>query len=279
MRNHLGHCYRDGLSESEAAPLVQELVDKYPNDGPDLFSVAGILNKHLRRYDTAIADFKQLCERFPNWPSVRWLVWESCVHIYACYHAQGKGEEGLAYIKGLYAKRPDQQVDFAIAYGKSLLTVAKKPAEAAGFLAKAVADNAKNPLARELQLLLISACVQSNQIDKLAEALNAMAKDAPAAQKPGILLSLVDHYVDSRRFREAAAVCRAVLALRECSDDARAHAEYQLGSCYHNSNMDAAARQAMQSVSDRYPGTEWARKARGVLYLWSPSVDRAKAAD
>ena len=64
-------------------------------------------------------------------------------------------------------------------------------------------------------------------------------------------------------------MCRGVLALRDATQDSKAHAEYQLGVCYHNSNMDLAARQAMENVTKRYSGLDWASKARGMLHLWN----------
>jgi tetratricopeptide (TPR) repeat protein len=264
-RKKLGECYRDSLGPAAAAPLIMELVEKHPKDGPYLPTEAGKLYQSLKQYDKAIAAYKLLIE---NYPDARWQVWDACYYIGECCYAQGKGDEALAYIKSFYAKHPDRPMDFALAYGKTLLRAANKPAEAAEVLAKAIADNPTAPLVAEVRSMLLAAYIDSKQIVSLAEVLNSMAANAPASEKAGLLLSLGDHYVAARKFREAATMCRGVLALRDSTEDARAHAEYQLGVCYHNSNMDAAARQAMQNVAKRYSDSEWAKKARGMLYVW-----------
>lgn len=272
-RKRLGDCYKASLPPAQAAPLIEELVNKYPDDGPYLPTIAGRMYQGMRQYDKAVALLKLVVERFPN---ARWQVWDACYYIGECMFAQSpeKGEEALAYIKSVYAKRRNYPLDLVIAYGKTLLFPAEKPAEAAEFMAKCVAEHPKDPLVSEVRPLLIAAYANSNQIDKLAEVLNAMAKDAPAAQKSGALLSLIDHYVDARKFREAASICRSVLALRESTGEARAEAEYQLAICYYNSNMDVAARQTMQNVARRHARTEWARKARGMLYVWGSDGGR-----
>jgi len=266
-RKRLGECYRDSMTSAEAAPLIEDLVTKYPTDGPYLPTIAGRLYQDMKQYDKAVALLKFVIEHFPN---ARWQVWDACYYIGECAFAQGedKGGEALAYIKDFYARHLDRPMDFAIAYGKTLLFPADKPAEAAELIAKTMAEHPKDSLASELRPLLIAAYSNSNQIDKLAEVLNAMAKEAPAAKKPGILLALIDHYVLAGKYREAAALCRAVLALRESSDDARAHAEYQLGICYRNSNMDTAARQAMRNVVERYSHSEWAKQAQIMVCEW-----------
>lgn len=267
-RKRLGECYRDSLSPSQAAPLIFELAHKHPKDGPYLPTIAGKLYQGLNDNDKAIAAYKFVVETYPD---ARWQVWDACYYIGECCYVQSeeKGQEALAYIKNFYAKHPDRPMDFAIAYGKTLLYPANKPAEAAGVLAEAVEEHPNDPLVSEVRSMLMAAYIDSKQIDRLADVLNSLAANAPASQKPTLLLSLVDHYVAARKFREAASMCRGVLALRDATQDSKAHAEYQLGVCYHNSNMDLAARQAMENVTKRYSGLDWASKARGMLHLWN----------
>ena len=264
-RQRLGNCYRDTLSAAAAAPLIMEIVEKHPKDGPYLPTMAGQFYQGLKQYDKAIAAYKLLIE---NCPDARWQVWDACYYIGECCYAQGKGKEALTYIKDFYAKHPDRPMDFALAYGKTLLYPAQNPAEAAEVLAKAVAEHPTAPLVSEVRSMLLAAYIDSKQIVSLADVLNSLLGNAPASEKAGLLLALVDHYVTARKFREAASMCRGVLALRDSTEDARAHAAYQLGVCYHNSNMDAAARQAMHNVAKRHPGSDGAKKARGTLYVW-----------
>lgn len=227
----------------------------------------GKMYQGMKQYDKAIAAYKVLIERCPN---SRWQVWDACFYIGECGYAQSKakGEDSLQYIKDFYSKHPDRPMDFAIAYGKTLLYPAQKPAKAAEVLAKALAEHPKDKLVPEVRNMLSGAYADSGQTGRLADLLSVVAESAPASERPGVLLALADHYVAAKKFREAASVCRGVLGLRESTDDAQAHAEYQLGVCYRNSSMDGAARQAMQNIIERHPGSEWTKKARGMLYVW-----------
>ncbi|NLN77852.1 MAG: hypothetical protein GX141_02910, partial [Armatimonadetes bacterium] len=107
------------------------------------------------------------------------------------------------------------------------------------------------------------------QIDRAADALAVFSKSASGNDRNGLLIWRADIYFAGSKYREAASMCRGVLALRDATQDSKAHAEYQLGVCYHNSNMDLAARQAMENVTKRYSGLDWASKARGMLHLWN----------
>ena len=265
-RKLLGECYRDSLPPAEAAPLIMDLDDKYPTDGPYLPTIAGRMYQDMKQYDKAVSIFKSVITRFPN---ARWQMWDACYYIGQCYYAQGKGEEALAYIKEVNAKFPRRQVDFAIAYGKPLLYPAKKPAEAAELFEKTMAEHPKSDVIHEIRPMLIAACVESGRTDLLVNLLNAMASSMSADQKTDIMLSLVDYYVSVEKYKEGALICKDVLALAGSSDEARAHAEYQLGICYHSSNMDSAAQMAMRNVASRYSDSKWARKARGNVYIWS----------
>ena len=267
-RKLLGECYRDSLPPAEAAPLIMDLDDKYPTDGPYLPTIAGRMYQDMKQYDKAVSIFKSVITRFPN---ARWQMWDACYYIGQCCYAQGKGEEALTYIKEVYAKFPRRPVDFAIAYGKTLLYPAKKPAEAAELFEKTMAEHPKSDVIHEIRPMLVAAYAESRQIDKLADLLSSMAAAASAQNKPRVLLALADHYVEAHKYREAASMCRGVLAMRDSDDESRAHASYQLGISYHSSGMDAAARQVMLSITKRYPSLRWSSQARAHLYDWANS--------
>jgi tetratricopeptide (TPR) repeat protein len=264
VRNHLGYCYRDGLSGAEAAPLVQDLVGRFPGDGVDIPSIAGILYQHLGQYDKALPDFKLICEKFPK---ARWQVWEACYHLSVCYKGLGKPDEGLAYIKALYADR-NLPMDFAIAYGKALLRGLQRPKEAADFLAKALADHPKDRLAGGVREWLMMAYQESGQPDEVTELLKSTAASASPAEKPGILLALGDRYIAARKYREAAEVYKDVMNAPSAPPDARAQATYQLALCYDKSGLRRSASVYMLRATARYSATEWGKKAGAMLYLW-----------
>ena len=265
-RKRLGECYRDSLSPSQAAPLIFELARKHPKDGPYLPTIAGKLYQGLNDNDKAIAAYRFVVETCPD---ARWQVWDALVYMAEVLHPIGRGDEALAAIKDFYAKHPDRPMDFAIAYGRVLMDIAHKPAEAAEVLAKAVADHPNDPLVTEIRPRVIAAYTKSKQIDRAADALAVFSKSASGNDRNGLLIWRADIYFAGSKYREAASMCRGVLALRDATQDSKAHAEYQLGVCYHNSNMDLAARQAMENVTKRYSGLDWASKARGMLHLWN----------
>ena len=272
-RKRLGECYRDSLSPSQAAPLIFELAHKHPKDGPYLPTIAGKLYQGLNDNDKAIAAYKFVVETYPD---ARWQVWDACYYIGECCYVQSeeKGQEALAYIKNFYAKHPDRPMDFAIAYGKTLLFAGEKPAEAAEVLSRTLTEHPNDPLVEEVRTLLIAAYADAKQTDSLAELLSSMSASAPDSEKAGIILRLVDHYIAVRKFREGASLCRAVLAIKNSHLDSHAHAEYQLGICYYHSNMSSAAMHSLNNVVKRYPDSEWAVKARGILTNTSYSESR-----
>jgi len=84
----LGDCYRmantsprRSSATSQAAPLIEELVNKYPDDGPYLPTVAGRMYQDMKQYDKAIALFKFVVERFPN---SCWQLRDALVCIAEC---------------------------------------------------------------------------------------------------------------------------------------------------------------------------------------------------
>lgn len=264
-RKRLGDCYKASLPPAQAAPLIEELVNKHPDDGPYLSTIAGRMYQGMRQYDKAVALLKLVVERFPN---ARWQVWDALVYIAECMYPQGRGEEAVAYLNDFYAKHPDRPMDYAIAYGRVLMDVAGMPAEAAEVLAKAVAEHPKDPLVGEIRNRLVAAYIQSKQTDRAVEVLRAVAADAKPEDRPALTLSEADIYFDARRYREAAESYREVMNAPGASPDARAQATYQLALCYEKSGLTRSAGAYMQRVSEKYPTTEWARKARGMLYVW-----------
>lgn len=264
-RLRLAECYRAGLDKAAAAALVQELVDKYPMDGPSLPTIAGRLYQDLEQYDRAMGNYKFIVETFPK---ARWQVWDALFTIGECCYAQGKGEEALTYIKDFYAKHPDRPLDLALAYGKTLLYAAKAPAQAALVLSKAIEEHPNDKLAQELRPLLLLAYSEAGQIDKVTAVLNTLCADAEPAKKPAYLAALGDHYSESKKYREAAGAYRAVLMLKDSTEELKARAQYSLALAFHESNMPGAARKAMEEASQRNAG-EWSRKARGMIFVWN----------
>lgn len=268
-RKRLGDCYKASLGPKEAAPLIKELVDKYPEDGPYLPTIAGRMYQDMKDYAEAITLFKFVIDHFPD---ARWQVWDACYYIGECCFAQSpeKGEEAMAYIKGFYAKHPDRPMDFAIAYGKTLLYPAGRAADAAQVLEKVLAENPKDKLVSEVRPMLLAAYSEAEQIGRLADLLASLAAETAPSRRPKILLSLANRYVQARKYKEAASACRGVMALPASTKDARAHAQFLLAVCYHGSSMTSAAQQAMRNVESGYPGSVWAARARATLAAWEP---------
>ena len=264
-RKRLGECYRDSLRPAEAAPLIMELAVKHPKDGPYLPTIAGKFYQGLKEYDKAIATFKYVVA---NYPDARWQVWDALVYMAECMYPQGKGEEALAYIKDFYAKHPDRPMDFAIAYGRVLMDIAGKHADAAEVLAKAIADHPNDPLVSEILPRLIAAYTNSKQIDRAADILTTLSKSAPDPRKGGLLMWKAGIYFAGSKYREAAEAYKEVIKAEGASPDARAQATYQLAICYQKSGLTRSAREYMLRVSEKYPDSEWAKKARGMLYVW-----------
>jgi tetratricopeptide (TPR) repeat protein len=265
-RKRLGECYRDSLAPAEAAPLIMDLAEKHPKDGPYLPTEAGKLYQGLNEYDKAIAAFKFLVA---NCPDARWQVWDACCYIGECCYAQGKGEEALAYIKGFYAKHPDRPMDFAIALGRTLRDAAHKPAEAAQVLAKAVEDHPRDPLTHDVGEMAIALLVDSGQSERAAGVLEVLIRGASGADKPRLMIREANTYYGGRHYREALGVLKSVRTLKDAPDEARAEATYRSGLCYQAMSYATSARMCMERVLAHYPQSQWAASAEGALLMWS----------
>ena len=161
---------------------------------------------------------------------------------------------------------------FAIAYGKTLLGAAKKPTEAAELISNAMKQHPNDKLVSEVLPLLIAAYAASDQIEKLVGLLADLAKNAPPADRPGILMTLANRYMAVSKIQEAAGMYRGVVALRASTPDQRAQATYQLALCYWQSGMKEAAKRAMLQVIRRYPTAVAADNARGTVQVWDMST-------
>lgn len=264
-RKRLAECYRDSLKPAEAAPLIQQLVDRYATDGPDVPMMLGKLYQGMKQYDKAVAAYMVLIE---NSPDARWQAWDACVGIAECLYPQGKGDEALDHIKGFYSKHPDRPMDFAIAYGRAMMDVAHKPAEAAVVFSRALAEHTADPLAGVVRTRLAIAYAQANRVDDAARTLKSGIGSAEPAERTARTDLLATIYFDHQRYREAALEYRALFNTAAASAETRARAGYQLGICYRNSSMPVAGRRVIEDVVQRFPTTEVSKDARGLLYVW-----------
>ena len=110
----------------------------------------------------------------------------------------------------------------------------------------------------------------SGQIDKAVEVIDAMIKVALAKGQgtDGLLMGKADICFRGKKYREAAEAYTDAMKRESASPDYRANAIYQLALCYQKSGLINSARRYMRRVSEKYPNTEVAKKARGMLYVW-----------
>jgi tetratricopeptide (TPR) repeat protein len=100
------------------------------------------------------------------------------------------------------------------------------------------------------------------------------AAGTPAQVKPmleqntGLALQMGDAFFHGKKYREAAEAYKEVMKADGASPDYLAKATYQLALCYEKSGLARSARVYMLRVTEKYPGTDAASQARGMLYLW-----------
>jgi len=69
---------------------------------------------------------------------------------------------------------------------------------------------------------------------------------------------------------------KAALKIKGTSSEYQAEATYQLAVCYQKSGFMDSARRRMREVAEHYSDTDWAKKARGMLYVWDTYGSGAK---
>ncbi len=265
-RKRLGQCYMASLSPADAAPLIQELVDKHPQDGPYLPTTVGKLYQGIGDYGKAIESYDFVITSYPD---ARWQVWDAFVYKAECLYPSGRGEEALSAIREFYAKHPDRPMDLAIAYGRVYLGCAQKPGEAAKVLEKAVAEHPKDALVRNVRDMLVGAYMTLGQTDKAVENLRVIMDSAKPEEKASLANGVGNIYFQGLRYHEAAAVYHDVLSKPDgVQADILAASTYQLAMCHHNIGLDSNANLYMQRVIEDYPDTRWAGKARTMLSSW-----------
>ena len=67
----------------------------------------------------------------------------------------------------------------------------------------------------------------------------------------------------------AASAYKKVLDLKEIDREAKARAMYRRAICYKNMGFPNSAQRMVLRVTEQYPDTEAAMKARGLLRSWS----------
>jgi tetratricopeptide (TPR) repeat protein len=115
----------------------------------------------------------------------------------------------------------------------------------------------------------VAALERLGRIDEAVAALRVSLGDAASLEKrANVEMRIADVYFNAKENREGAEAYRDVLKLNGTSADYRAEATYQLALCYQKSGLTNSAKAYMLRVSEKYPDTGMAKKARGTLYVW-----------
>ena len=95
-------------------------------------------------------------------------------------------------------------------------------------------------------------------------------EEMAAETKDPIWLSRAgQNYYKAGNYKEAKRVYKAVTDRAGVPDDIRATCMYGLALCYWDTGLKNSARRLALRLTEQYPDTEAAMKARGSLYLWS----------
>lgn len=185
-----------------------------------------------------------------------------------CMYPLGRGAEALAFQKEYYAKRPDRKQEADWVAARTAYYAGRDMAGTAALLEKFIADHPNTQWASDAQPLLVNALLYSGQTEKAVVALDVLMRTASAENRERLLARRADVYFSGKRYREAADAYKEVLNCSEATVDSRAKAIYQLALCYEKSGLLNSAKAYMRRVSEKYPDTEIAKEARGMLYVW-----------
>jgi len=120
----------------------------------------------------------------------------------------------------------------------------------------------------ELRQFKVAALRLEGRLDEAVEVVRGMLAETKSEKEKGRYAQwIADIYFEAKRYREAAGPLRTAIRLDKTAEG-QARARYRLALCYRELGYAQLARNYMEGVIERYPNSEWARKARGCLYLW-----------
>lgn len=116
---------------------------------------------------------------------------------------------------------------------------------------------------------LAYALEKTGRIDEALEVIkSSLPHDATPEKKAINLEQIANIYLNAKKYREAIKVFKEVRDMKDAPSDTKAEATYRSGLCYKAINYDSSARICMNEVVSKYPDTPWAKRARGMLYVW-----------
>ena len=112
--------------------------------------------------------------------------------------------------------------------------------------------------------------MQNSVINRSADIVVPLMDSKPPEQQANAWYWLGKMYMGVERYAESVDAYRNQLRTGTGSDELRARTIYRVGMCYyeHLGNTELA-KDYMQWLVDDYPDNQWAKKARGALYVWS----------
>ncbi|MHB9038249.1 MAG: tetratricopeptide repeat protein, partial [Armatimonadota bacterium] len=217
------------------------------------------------RCQDALAECESLIKDYPNSA-------EPYRYLADCYVGMGKVTEFCAAMDKAaeLATTPVVKSEMLFVKAELLVVNMRDYKSAIPVLRKLLADYPDCIFSKPLvPAFLVLALEETEQLDEAAEVLkSSLPKDATPDQRAANAIQIANIYFNAKRYIEAIKAFKEVRSLKDAPSETKAQATYRSGLCYQAIKFNNSARMCMNEVIKRYSGSQWARQARGQLYLW-----------
>lgn len=263
-----------GKFEKEEA-LFKKLDQEYPSCSAYWASYQATMllhrgTSHLDKgeYAAAIPFYQKLLDRFARIPECWDSVESAYIYVVFCLVGLGKTDEAAAFAKKLSEERPDMRVSVLATRG--MVSFAQKNYDDAyAAFRQLISDYPSNIHVHLAQSYIPATLNKAGRTDEAVDMIRAsLAAESSPEMKAAILFRIANVYYKAKKYRDAVKVYKEVRNLKGAPAEMKAEAAYRTGFCYYEIKSYNSARRCMENVIKLYPDSEWAKKARGMIYVW-----------
>lgn len=259
-------CYINLQDWGSAKSLVRELIRDYPDNEARWLTMLGWICVDTREYDIAVATAKDVIERYPGKDEA---ITAQVILATATFNHGKNRDEALAFQKEYYHKRQDRQAEYLLVFAKTMFYTMEDYTEAATAFEKYISEYPNDPLIPGIKRQLAESFNLSGQVEKAAQVFKDILKYAPESKKADLVRRIANIYFEGKKYREAIGVFKEALRFPDWKPDIKAEIIYKLGFCYSKINYRDSSRRYMKIVIERWPDSNWAKKAKGAIYVWN----------
>jgi tetratricopeptide (TPR) repeat protein len=262
INERLVSCYRYTGDYEEQRKQIELMINTYPEEIGHWKLYLGWCYLEARSYDKAILVLSEVIEKYPNFAAT------AQVSLVECFSRLGKGDEALAKLKDYYKDKPDLYPEYLFAYGQSLYYGLQDYERSISVLKQFISNYPNSPQILRAKTVLSLALRETGRNAEAADMLKGILTSSSLDTKPDTIYEIGQLYFKAKKYREAIEAFKNALQLPDIESDMQAEIMYHLGLCYHEMNYKDSSRRYMKIVIERWPDSDWAKKARGAIYVW-----------